>query len=179
MRRTTSLLLQVKGLFSFHSNPLSARRACDGKHFISARELSASLRFFFAEFLETRILAERVPDRTDPKVAGSFAIRHFEKMRQSGDGGIDIAKLRLDDQPEYFRRKVWAKHPWRSQRWPVAPAPAPCPFRQDRHTPRRGSTAAVAHRPGTTASCVGFHRRDLRAQKVSRASSVCPASFWQ
>src|SRR5437667_12787328 len=97
MRRTTSLLLQVKGLFSFHSIPLSARRACDGKHFISARELSASLRFFFAEFLETRIVAQRIPGRTDTEVAERFAIRHFEKMRQSGDSRIDIAKLCLDN----------------------------------------------------------------------------------
>ena len=69
---------------------------------ISACELSASLRFFFAELLETRIVAERVPARTHPKVAGSFAIRHFEQMGQSGDGGIDIAKLRLDNSQDRF-----------------------------------------------------------------------------
>src|SRR6476619_3375889 len=81
------------------------RDACDGKRFISARELSASLRFFFAEFLETRIVAERVPVRADPKVAGSFAIRHFEQMRQSGDGGIDIAKLCLDNSQSGFSER--------------------------------------------------------------------------
>ncbi len=99
---TTELQHQLKGPFSFHSTPLSARRSCDGKHFIPARELSASLRFFFAEFLETRILAERVPDRTDLKIAADYAIWNFEKMRQSGDGRIDIAKLCLDDNQSTF-----------------------------------------------------------------------------
>src|SRR5438105_13518473 len=79
-----------------------ARRSCDGKHFISARKLTASLRFFFAEFLETWIVAERVPGRTDPKVAGRFAIRHFEKMLQSGDSRIHIAKLCLDNSQSGF-----------------------------------------------------------------------------
>ena len=74
-----------------------ARRSCDGKHFISARKLPASLRFFSAEFLETRIPAERVPDRIDLKIAAGYAIWHFEKMLQSGDGRIHIAKLCLDN----------------------------------------------------------------------------------
>src|SRR6476659_10388176 len=81
------------------------RDSCDGKHFISARELSASLRFFFAEFLETRIVAQRIPGRTDTEVAGRFAIRHFEKMRQSGDGGIDIAKLCLNSSQITFSER--------------------------------------------------------------------------
>jgi hypothetical protein len=55
--------------------------------------------------LETRIVAQRVPKRIDPKVAGSFAIRHFEKMGQGGDGGIDITKLRLDNSQIRFGKR--------------------------------------------------------------------------
>jgi hypothetical protein len=38
-----------------------------------------------AELLETRIFAERVPERIDSKIAACFAIGHFEQMRQGGD----------------------------------------------------------------------------------------------
>jgi hypothetical protein len=37
------------------------------------------------ELLETRIFAQRVPERTNAKIAAGFAIGHFEKMWQSSD----------------------------------------------------------------------------------------------
>src|SRR5438477_4147591 len=36
-------------------------------------------------FLNARILAQRVPQRLDPKIAAGFAIGQFQQMRQSGD----------------------------------------------------------------------------------------------
>src|SRR5438067_12316475 len=36
------------------------------------------------QFLKARILAQRVPQRIDPKIAAGFAIGHFQQMRQSG-----------------------------------------------------------------------------------------------
>ncbi len=59
-----------------------------------------------AELFETRIFAQRVPERIDLKIAAGFAIGHFEQVRQSGDRRIDIASLRLDDRQRRFLRKV-------------------------------------------------------------------------
>ena len=54
------------------------------------------------DLLKPRIFAQWVPQRIDPKISESFAIRYFEKMRQSSDGGIDIAKLGLDFSQNLF-----------------------------------------------------------------------------
>ena len=49
-----------------------------------------------AELLETRIFAQRIPERIDLNIAASFAIGHFEQMGQGRDRRIDVANLRLD-----------------------------------------------------------------------------------
>jgi hypothetical protein len=53
--------------------------------------------FFRNQLLKARILAQRVPERIDPKIAAGFASWHFEQMRQRSDRRIDIAKLGLDN----------------------------------------------------------------------------------
>jgi hypothetical protein len=41
--------------------------------------------FLRNEFLKARILAQRIPERIDPKIAAGFAIGHFQQMRQRSD----------------------------------------------------------------------------------------------
>ena len=42
--------------------------------------------FLCNQLLKARILAQRVPEWIDPKIAAGFAIGHFEQMRQGSDG---------------------------------------------------------------------------------------------
>src|SRR6266403_1654032 len=48
------------------------------------------------ELNEAGIFTKRVPERVDPKIAHCFSIGHFEKVRERGDGRIQIAEVSLE-----------------------------------------------------------------------------------
>jgi hypothetical protein len=57
---------------------------------------SRSRLLFLAEFLKARIVAQWIPHWIDAKKATRDPKRHFEQMRKSGEGGIQVAKTGLN-----------------------------------------------------------------------------------
>jgi hypothetical protein len=63
---------------------------------LGKEKLRSSRLLFLAQFLESGIGAQWVPQRIQVKIAAGRTIGHFEKMWQRGHCGVDIASLRLN-----------------------------------------------------------------------------------
>src|SRR5438477_2805448 len=73
----------------------------DITRFLVSRIPRGSVRFFLAEFLEARIISERIEHRIEPEQRGSerdrnesARVRHREQFLQSGDGTVGFPRLR-------------------------------------------------------------------------------------
>src|SRR5256885_6465232 len=85
-----------------HTRPRLCKRCAV---LVRRRNSACSLRFVPAEFLEARIVSQRVPERIEAKNGGRDRIggRDFKQVRQGGNRGVDLAEARLDLGQRCFR----------------------------------------------------------------------------